>query len=194
MISIDNTLVSDAIVEEQFVCDLHKCKGGCCEDGEAGAPLEKEELDLINADYERIKPYLTKEGVSATERQGRYQYDVEFGWVTPTIEGKMCAYGFRNAQGVILCGIEQAYRDGHISWKKPISCHLYPIKVKKSKREDLQYLNYEPREGMCNPACSLGKKLKVPVFAFLKEALIRKFGETYYRTLEATARHLEKIK
>lgn len=194
MISIDNTLVSDAIVEEQFVCDLHKCKGGCCEDGEAGAPLEKEELDLINADYERIKPYLTKEGVSATERQGRYQYDVEFGWVTPTIEGKMCAYGFRNAQGVILCGIEQAYRDGHISWKKPISCHLYPIKVKKSKREDLQYLNYEPREGMCDPACSLGKKLKVPVFAFLKEALIRKFGETYYRTLEATARHLEKIK
>jgi Protein of unknown function (DUF3109) len=194
LISIDNTLVSDAIVEEQFVCDLHKCKGGCCEDGEAGAPLEKEELDLINQDYERIKPYLTQEGVRVTDRQGRYQYDAEFGWVTPTIEGKMCAYGFRNAQGVILCGIEQAYRDGQISWKKPISCHLYPIKVKKSKRGDLEYLNYEPREGMCNPACTLGKRLKVPVFVFLKDALIRKFGEPYYRILEATASHLEKIK
>jgi hypothetical protein len=194
VIAIDNALISDSVVEEQFVCDLHKCKGGCCEEGDAGAPLEKEEMDQINQNYERIKPYLSKEGIESIDRNGRYQYDVEYGWVTPTIGGKMCAYGIRNSAGIIQCGIEQAHRDGLLNWKKPISCHLYPIKIKKSRKGDLTYVNYEPREGMCNPACELGKRLKTPAFVFLKDALIRKFGETFYHTLEATAKHLEKAK
>ncbi|MDP4217288.1 MAG: DUF3109 family protein, partial [Bacteroidota bacterium] len=126
MIAIDNVLVSDLVVEEQFVCDLLKCKGGCCEDGDAGAPLEKEEMARLKEVFEQVKPYLTAEGIREIERKGLYGYDREFGWVTPTIGAKMCAYGFRDARGIIKCGIEQAYYDGKTEWKKPISCNLYP--------------------------------------------------------------------
>lgn len=181
MIAIDNILVSDEVITNQFVCDLNKCKGGCCEDGDAGAPLEREELDKINEFYEIIKPYLSAEGIKEIERNGRYNYDREFGWVTPTIEGKLCAYGSKDKNGIIKCGIEQAYLDGKINWKKPISCHLYPIKTKKTKENEL--VNYEPRETLCNPGCALGKKLKVPVYVFLKDALIRKYGENFYEVL-----------
>lgn len=191
MIAINNVLVSDAVVEEQFVCDLIKCKGGCCEDGDAGAPLEKEERDILDKIYETVKPYLTKEGIEEIEKSGFYFHDKEFGWVTPTIGGKMCAYGFRDKQGIIKCGIEQAYYDGKVQWKKPISCHLFPIKTKKSRNREQEYVNYEPREGMCNPACSMGRKLKVPVYVFLKEALTRKFGNDFYEALDATKKHLD---
>jgi len=194
LIVIDNKLISDQVAAEQFVCDLNACKGGCCEDGDTGAPLEKEELQILRDIYLRVKPYLTAEGLKVLEKKGLYTYDQEFGWVTPTIEGRMCAYGFRDKQGVIKCGIEQAYLDKKISWKKPISCHLFPVKISKSKRQDLEYLNYEPREDLCKAACKLGKKLKVPVYEFLKEALIRKYGSEFYLTLEATAKHQLKEK
>lgn len=188
MIAIDNVLVSDQVVEAQFVCDLMKCKGGCCEDGDAGAPLEKEELETINEIFETIKPYLTPQGLRWIEKHGRYTYDREFGWVTPTIEGKMCVYGFRDENGIIKCGIEQAYRDGKINFKKPISCHLYPIIVKEGKKGEYDRVNYEPRETLCKPACVFGKKLKVPVFEFLKEPLVRKYGEDFYNALEKVAK------
>ena len=194
MIAIENVLVSDAVTQEQFVCDLHKCKGACCEDGDAGAPLEKEELDMLKEIYEDIQSYMTPEGRQEVEKHGLYRYDRDFGWVTPTVDGKICAYGHRDRQGIIKCGIEQAYNDGKISWKKPISCHLYPVRIKKSKRGDEEFVNYEPREGLCDPACSLGKKLKVPVYAFLKEALERKYGNEFYRALQAAAKHLEMTK
>lgn len=186
MIAIDNVLVSDLVVEEQFVCDLLKCKGGCCEDGDAGAPLEKEEMDRINEVYETVKPYLTAAGIKEIEKRGRYNYDREFGWVTPTIEGKMCAYGFKDGKGIIKCGIEQAYYDGKITWKKPISCHLYPVKINKTSTHEV--VNYEPRETMCSPACIQGKKLKVPAYVFLKEALVRKFGQDFYEALDKVAK------
>ena len=191
MVAIDNILISDEVLQEQFVCDLNKCKGGCCEDGDAGAPMEKWELDKLNTYYDQIKPYLTKEGIKEVERRGKYLYDNEFGWVTPTLEGAICAYGLRDEQGIIKCGIEQAYLDGKTDWKKPLSCHLFPIRIKKNKRDpDIEYVNYEPREDLCKAACNLGKKLKVPVYVFLKEALIRKYGELFYSSLEATAEHL----
>src|SRR6476620_9256280 len=109
MIAIDNKLISDSIVEAKFVCDLNKCKGGCCEDGDAGAPLETEELNKVLEVYETVKPYMTAEGIKEIERQGKYLYDREFGWVTPTIEGQICAYGFRDEFGIIKCAIEKAY-------------------------------------------------------------------------------------
>src|SRR6478609_8892070 len=112
MIAIDNKLVSDEILEEQFVCDLNKCKGGCCEDGDAGAPLEKDELDELIDNYEVIKEYMTPQGIAAVEKQGKYLYDISFGWVTPTINGGICAYGYRDEKGIIKCAIEQAYYDG----------------------------------------------------------------------------------
>jgi len=186
LIAIDKVLISDEIIEEQFVCDLDKCKGGCCEDGDAGAPLEKSELSYLKNVYEIVKPYLTKVGIAEIESKGKYLYDQEFGWVTPTINGKMCAYGFRDERGIIKCGIEQAYNDGKTDWKKPISCHLFPIRVKRTKSNEL--VNYEPRESLCSPACVFGKKLKVPVFVFLKEPLIRKYGEEFYNVLTEVAR------
>jgi hypothetical protein len=195
MIAIDNKLVSDDVVEAQFVCDLNKCKGGCCEDGDAGAPLEQPELQKMQDVYETVKRYMTPEGIRETERQGKYIFDQEFGWVTPTIDGKICAYGFRDESGIIKCAIEKAYLEGKTDWKKPISCHLFPIRITKSKKDpDLEYVNYEPREDLCKAACSFGKKLKVPVYVFLKESLIRKYGEEFYETLAATAEHMKAAK
>ena len=192
MIIIDHVLVSDQVVEEQFVCDLTKCKGGCCEDGDAGAPLENIEKEYVKDFFEIVKPYMTKEGIKEIKQVGPYLYDREFGWVTPTIDGKICAYGYKDKEGIIKCAFEKAYNDGKIPWKKPISCHLFPIKLSKSKSDPgIEYMNYEPREDLCKAACSLGKKLKVPAYVFLKDSIIRKYGETFYETLDATAAHLK---
>jgi len=195
MIAIDNKLISDDVVEAKFVCDLNKCKGGCCEDGDAGAPLEQPELQKMQDVYKIVEQYMTPEGIKEVQQQGKYVFDHEFGWVTPTIKGQICAYGFRDESGIIKCAIEKAYLEGKIDWKKPISCHLFPIKITKSKEDpDLEYVNYEPREDLCKAACSLGKKLKVPVYIFLKESIIRKYGEEFYEALAATAEHMKAAK
>ena len=192
MISIDNVLVSDQLIKEQFVCDLSACKGACCVDGDAGAPLDKSELKEIDAVYDKVLPYLNARSVEELNRQGRYVYDKEFGWVTPTIESKICVYGITDKNGIVKCGIEQAYNDGKVKFKKPLSCHLFPVIVTKSKDGITEFANYEPREDNCKAACVLGKKLKVPVYQFLKEPLVRKFGKKFYSALEATHAHLEK--
>jgi hypothetical protein len=191
MIAIDNVLLSDKIVIDQFVCDLNKCKGACCVDGDAGAPLDRKELKNIDEVFDSVLPYLSETSKKEIEKQGRYVYDREFGWVTPTINSKICVYGITDKNGIVKCGIEQAYLDGKVKWKKPISCHLFPIIVKKSADGVTEYANYEPREDNCKAACALGKKLKVPVYEFLKEPLIRKFGDQFYEALEATANHMK---
>lgn len=191
MIAIDNVLISDQVVSEQFVCDLSKCKGACCVDGDAGAPLARNELMKIDEVFDVVVPYLNQESIIEINRQGRYVYDKEFGWVTPTINTKICVYGIKDDQGIVKCGIEQAYLDGKVNWKKPISCHLFPITVEKSSNGTTEYVNYEPREDNCKAACSLGKKLKVPVYQFLKESITRKFGEEFYNALDATAKHMQ---
>ena len=199
MIVIDNILVSDDVVEKQFVCDLAKCKGGCCEEGDAGAPLDDEELDIILQLYEKIKPYLTDAAIAEIEKkarlndavgQGKYLYNKEFGWVTPTLgnDREICVYGSRDEKGIIKCAFEQAYYDGVISWKKPVSCHLFPVIAHKGKNGNHDRVNYEPREKLCNPACGLGKKLQVSTYEFLKEPLIRKYGEEFYHALDRVAK------
>ncbi len=189
MIEINNVLIIDEVIEEHFVCDLAKCKGGCCVDGDAGAPLGNKELKELEEVYNEVVPYLTKEGQMKIEQEGKYIYDREFGWVTPTVSNGMCAYGTIDKKGIVKCGIEQAYNDGKIGWKKPISCHLFPIRIKKTVKSEL--VNYEPREDICSAACTLGKKLKVPVYQFLKEPIIRKYGKDFFDALNATAHHLE---
>ena len=190
MIIIDNKQISDDVVETQFVCDLAKCKGGCCEDGDAGAPLADEELAVVNQMYQKIKPYLTRASINEIESKGNYVYSREFGWVTPTLESdnEICVYAIREKNGMIKCAFEQAYYEGVIPWKKPISCHLYPITIKKGKYGDYERVNYEPRENLCKPGCALGEKLKIPTYEFLKEPLIRKYGEEFYRALEKAAK------
>jgi hypothetical protein len=190
MIAIDHVLLSDQILKEQFVCDLSRCKGACCVDGDAGAPLNKSELKEIDAVQEAVLPYLSEQSRAEIGRQGRYVYDKEYGWVTPTINNAICVYGITDKEGIVKCGIEQAYLDGKVKWKKPISCHLFPIIVKQSKDGITEFANYEPREDNCKAACALGKKLKVPVYQFLKEPIIRKFGDKFYEALDATAQHM----
>ena len=192
MIAIDHVLLSDKILSEQFVCDLSKCKGACCVDGDAGAPLDRKELQHIDEVFDAVLPYLNENSLDEIRKQGRYVYNSEYGWVTPTIESKICVYGIVDNNGIVKCGIEQAYLDGKVKWKKPISCHLFPIIVKKSKDGVTEFANYEPREDHCKAACSLGKQLKVPVYEFLKEPLVRKFGTEFYDALEATANHIKK--
>lgn len=187
MIVIDTIYISDEVVEEQFVCNLSQCKGGCCIDGDAGAPLTKEEMNEVKEAFEHVRPLLTEEGKKVVDEVGYYTYDKEFGWVTPTIGNGMCAYGMIDEQGIVKCSFEQVYNDGKTKWKKPISCHLYPIKISKSKNTDNEYVNYEPRDPMCNPGCAFGKELKVPVYKFLKESLVRKYGEEFYGVLEQIA-------
>ena len=190
MIAIDDILISDDVISRQFVCDLSKCKGGCCEEGDAGAPLSDEELNIVVDLYETIKPYLTADAVAEIEANGKYVYSKEFGWVTPTLasDNEICVYGYRDEKGIIKCAFEQAYYDGKSTWKKPVSCHLFPVIAKKSKDKTTWLVNYMPRQTLCKPACGLGKKLQVPVYEFLKEPLIRKFGEEFYEALEATAK------
>jgi Protein of unknown function (DUF3109). len=190
VIVVDNVLISDEIAEAQFVCDLAKCKGGCCEEGDAGAPLEKQELDILVDLYEKVKPYLTPAAIAEIERKGKYVYHKEFGWVTPTLgnDSEICVYGIRDEKGIIKCAFEQAYNDGVINWKKPISCHFFPIIQNSGKRGGYDHMNYEPRETLCKPACSLGKQLKVPVYQFLKEPIIRKYGEDFYNALDKAAK------
>lgn len=190
LIAIDNILISDDVVEKQFVCDLLKCKGGCCEEGDAGAPLTDEEKKLVEKYYETVKPYLMPDAIKEIEKKGKYVYDDEFGCVTPTLpsDNEICVYGLRDNKGIIKCAFEQAYNDGLIPWKKPISCHLYPITTYKGKHGGYERVNYEPREKLCRSGCVQGERLKVPAYQFLKEAITRKYGKEFYETLDKIAK------
>lgn len=179
MISIGKAVVSDDVADKFFVCDLNKCKGACCVEGDLGAPLEKEEIKMLEEVYVHVKPYLSGEGIAAIESQGLYIEDEDGELTTTTIDNKECAYAIYE-KGILKCGIEKAYLEGKINFKKPISCHLYPIRI--TKYEQYDALNYE-RWNICSPACNNGKKLGVQVYKFLKEPLIRKYGADWYDEL-----------
>jgi hypothetical protein len=185
MIAIDNVLLSDEIIEAQFVCDLNKCKGGCCVDGDCGAPLSEEETKIIARIYPDIKPFLCEEYIPEIEKQGTHTTDPEYGYVTPAVNGGICVYGYTDEQGVVKCGIEAAWKAGKTDFRKPISCHLFPIRI--TAQPGYEAANYEPRKDLCKAACKLGKQLKVPVYKFLKEAIVRKYGEEFYNALDAVA-------
>ena len=180
MIQIGNTLISSDIKEQFFVCDLEKCKGACCVEGDLGAPLLPEELIEIEEVVELVKPYLSAEAVKTLEEKGAYLLDEEGDFSTTTIDNKECAFAYYDDNEILKCGIEQAYKDGKTNFKKPISCHLYPIRL--TQLHDHLALNYD-RWHICSPACGLGQKLGVPIYIFLKDALTRKFGEEWYATL-----------
>ncbi len=181
MISVGNTLLSDDVVESYFICDLKNCKGACCVEGELGAPLEMDELKELEKIYDQVEPYLSSEGKKAIKDQGTYIFDYEGEYSTPTIGGKECAYSVYDEKGVLKCGIEKAYLDGKTSFRKPISCHLYPLRV--TAYENYDAINYH-RWHICDPGCSLGSQLNIPLYKFLKEPLIRKYGKEWYDELE----------
>ena len=184
MIYLDNKLISNDVVEEKFVCDLNICKGMCCEVGDTGATLEKEEIDFIKANFDLIKPLLNQKSLDEIYKQG---YAIEHsiaGWVTPIINNGLCVYAVKDQTNIIHCSFEIIYNKKLSTWKKPISCHLFPIKIKKSTIDpNLEYINYQYRSETCSAACQLGEKTKIPVYVFLKEALIRKYGDIFYKNL-----------
>jgi hypothetical protein len=181
MIQIDDKLISEDIFSEEFVCNLSKCKGACCVEGDIGAPLNKEETVILDRIFEQVKPYLRKEGVEALEAQGTWVIDPNDGdYVTPMVEGRECAYVIFDDKGITKCGIEKAYEDGAVDWQKPISCHLYPIRV--DEYRTFTALNYHKWD-ICSDACTLGRELQVPIYKFVKTPLIRKYGEEFYETL-----------
>ena len=184
MFQIGKTIVSDDVIEKQFVCNLSACKGECCVAGDAGAPLDEEEVKVLNDIYEKVKPFLREEGVKAIEEQGT-SIKTELGELeTPLVDDKECAYVIFDKHDKALCGIEAAFLAGEVTWKKPISCHLYPVRIQKYSSFSAVNYHHWP---ICNDACSLGEELQVPVYKFLKEPLIRKFGNEWYSELEKAA-------
>lgn len=189
MIQIDDKLISEDLFSEEFVCNLAKCKGICCVEGDAGAPLDEEETHILDEIYPKIKPYLRPEGIQAIEEQGTYTLDFEGDLVTPLVNNAECAYVIFDEKGYTKCAIEKAYEDGVIDWQKPISCHLYPIRI--TEYSNFSAINYHEWD-ICSDACTLGKELGVKVYQFLKKPLIRKYGEEFYQTLSEAAEEWEK--
>ena len=185
MLSIENTLISDELISEDFVCNISKCKGECCVAGQAGAPLDKEETTYLEKNFLKIKPYLNAKGIKSIEEQGVYVKGSDGDFETPLVGGQECAYTVFSETGVASCGIENAYKQGAINFQKPISCHLYPVRIQ--NYENMVAVNYHSWS-ICSDACNFGNALKIPVYQFVKTALIRKFGKVWFEALEEYAK------
>ncbi len=186
MIIIGNCILSDELMEEQFICDLPACLGACCVEGDSGAPLEEEETRVLESVLGRVSAFMIPEGIEAVNRQSCWVRDSDGDLTTPLVEGKQCAYVFFDGKGVAKCSIEKAFEEGLIDFRKPLSCHLYPIRIKKYPHYDA--LNYH-RWPICEPARAFGSSRGVPVYRFLKDALIRKYGSGWYEELEEYLRY-----
>lgn len=189
MIEIDNKIVGLDVFEKAFVCDLNACKGACCVAGDSGAPLTHEELEILDTEIDAIKPFLRDEGLREIEKHGVGVIDNDGDLVTPLVNNQECAFVFFANDGKALCGIEAAWKAGATTFRKPVSCHLYPIRI--TSYPSFDAVNYDKWE-ICDPACQLGESLKVPVFRFAKDALIRKYDDAFYQKLEAAAALLER--
>lgn len=188
MIQIDDKIVSTDIFAKRFVCNLDACKGECCVEGESGAPLEDEETTILEDIYPIVEPYLSEEAKSQIAKVGKWEIDSDGDKVTPIINGRECVYTYFDEQGICKCAIDKAYQEGKITFKKPISCHLYPIRT--TKYPDFEALNYHSWH-ICGPARELGTKLGLPVYKFLKEPIIRKYGEAFYNEMESVEQTLK---
>jgi hypothetical protein len=177
MIRIGDTLLSEDVFDEHFACDLSACKGACCVEGDSGAPLTQAEVGQLEQAWEHVAPLIPEEGRLAVEAQGLAVKDADGDLVTPLVNGKECAYTVFDADGTAKCGLEKAYFEGKTQWRKPLSCHLYPIRAK--ELIDFTALNYH-RWPICEAARLCGKAGKVSVLDFCKDALVRKFGEAWY--------------
>ena len=191
MIQIGSTLVSDDLLTEAFVCDLNACKGACCVEGEYGAPLTQDEADELARLQNQIAPYLSDEGKATIAEQGAWITGEDGELETPLMPTGHCAYVIEDADKKLKCGLETVHQEGVLSFKKPLSCHLYPVRVQ--QYSSFEAVNYH-RWDICGAACALGSSLKVKVYVFVKEALVRKFGEEWYAALEKAGAELAEKK
>lgn len=181
MIIINNTIVSEDFIQARFICDLPRCKGDCCVSGDAGAPLEDSEIGLLEDDLEQIKPFMTEAGWRVIEENGVYDYDDLGNLVTPLVNDRECAFAGFHENGVSFCSIEKAWLEGKTEFRKPVSCHLYPVRLQ--NKDGFMHINYH-QWSICVPAKRKGEKAGLPLYKFLKEALVRRFGEDWYFQLE----------
>jgi hypothetical protein len=179
MIIHENTIISDDLREVCFCCDLQKCKGACCVEGDAGAPLEEEEISFLEDHLEEIKEFMRPEGIAEVEKNGVFDYDSHAHLVTPLVNGRECAFVYFH-DGIAACAVEKAFEAGKIPFRKPLSCHLYPIRISRLKNYDA--VNYH-KWHVCRKALDLGDKQKLPLYRFLEAPLIRKYGRTWYNRL-----------
>ncbi len=191
MVEIGRTIISRDIFEQHFLCDLLKCKGACCVEGDSGAPLTKEEAEIIKREYPNFQKYLSGKHWHEIEKQGFTVIDKDGDLVTPLINDRQCVYSFTDETGIVKCAIEKAFIDGQTSFRKPVSCHLFPIRITSYQRFDA--VNYQEL-AICIPGREYGKSAKLPLYKFLKEPLIRKYGEEWYSEVEAVAGYLENKK
>ena len=189
MIEIEDTIISLDIIERYFCCDLAHCKGECCIEGEAGAPLEKDEFNLLRKILPMIWNDLSPAAQAVINKQGVGYIDREDDIVTSIVNGKDCVFTYYDVDGTCKCAIEKAYSEGRIDFMKPVSCHLYPIRVKRYK--DYQAVNYH-RWSVCRAAEISGTQKRLPLYKFLREPLIRKFGEEWYNALDTCAQEYAK--
>ena len=186
MIQIDNKIISRDIFEQRFCCDVSVCEGYCCVEGNSGAPLEDEEAPILEAILPVVRPFLQESALKSIAEKGAWETDFENEKVTPLIDGKECVYAYFDGN-ICKCAIEKAYNEGLIDFVKPISCHLYPIRI--SKYQDVEALNYHSWY-LCTGACESGENQNIPVFRFLKSAIIRKYGEQFFKDMEEVEKEL----
>ena len=185
MLEIQGKVISLDIIEKKFVCNLSRCKGACCVEGDAGAPLDIYEAEWLEINKDRLIPFLDEEGARIAKEKV-FDRPTPTQYSTPLKNDKACIYSSRNEFGILKCNIEKAYLSGAIDFIKPISCHLYPIRIEKDPESHWEALNYD-RWDICSPACELGNELGIPVYKFLKTALVRKYGDEFYNELDEVA-------
>jgi len=189
MIEIGRTILSREVFEEYFLCDILKCKGACCIEGDSGAPLTDEEAMIIEKEYSKFEVYLPDNHKKEVEKQGHSVIDSDGDLVTPLVNNRQCVYSFYDERKILKCGIEKAHFEGKMEFRKPISCHLFPIRITEYKRFDA--INYEELD-ICEPGRACGVSEKLPLYKFLKEPLIKKYGAEWYKEVEIAAEFLEK--
>lgn len=187
MIEILNTLVSLDLFKEFFCCDLDKCHGLCCVEGDAGAPVTPDEVEMLEEAYEKLHEDLPFQAQQQIEKEGVVYPDKEGELVTQIINGKDCVFA-KHEGACALCAIDSAYRNGKFHWQKPISCALYPVRL--STVGGMTAVNVHKWD-VCQPARKLGAALHLPVYQFLKEPLIRRFGQAWWDECDIAARELK---
>ena len=182
MVEIEDKIISDELFEKKFVCDLQKCKGGCCVEGDSGAPLKSKEIKEIAKNLSIIKSEMSKKGINAIKNNDFHYVDLDGDKVTKLVDGKECVFVVFDKNNIAKCSIESAYRKNKINVNKPISCHLYPVRVK--KYDSFTAVNVDSWH-VCKPACECGTELNVPVFKFLKDAIVRSWGLDFFFHLDS---------
>lgn len=188
MIIVENAIISEDIADRCFCCDIAQCHGMCCVEGDAGAPLEKTECEELTKIMPILRNYMTAEGIAEVERLGVSAVDETGAPCTPLVNNRECVYAvFEN--GVAMCAIEKAYLDKKITFRKPVSCHLYPIRIE--DYGEFQTVNYHVWD-VCRSAVCNGEKQGTPLYIYLKEPLIRRFGKRWYNELVARCEEFNK--